>query len=124
MEHESVSAEEATGVTSRAGVSVDIDEVIAVADFYRKTSQVLAVAAGDLDEHRFGTWAADDDDHAELAGRFTAISRVLTERLRDQSESAAALSKLLTRGLAAIDAADDEAARGVSAAAAGAESDG
>lgn len=124
MKHEAASSEEATGVTSRAGVSVENDEVLAVADFYRKTSQVLAVAAGDLDEHRFGTWAADDDDHARLAGRFTEISRVLTGRLRDQSESAAALAELLTRGLAAIDAADDEAARGVSAAVAGADSDG
>ncbi|MGC4934188.1 hypothetical protein ACLQ3C_10945 [Gordonia sp. DT30] len=94
-------------------MSVETDEVAAVAAFYRKTATVLAVAAGDLDDHRFGTWADAEDDHGDLSRRFVAIGRALAQGLRAQADSAAALSEALTRGLDQIRAADDESARTV-----------
>lgn len=93
---------------TKARVSVDVDEVIAVAAFYRKSAQVLGTAASDLGDHRFGTWVPGDD-HGDLAGRFIAMSDALTARLQDQAASASALSDALARGVEQVRTADEDA---------------
>lgn len=81
-----------------APLVVDVDQVDAVASFYRRAALVLSAAGDDMAVHHFGGWAVGPGYRA-LGERYAVMSAVVADRLREQAAAADGLSELLGRGL-------------------------
>ncbi|MEO9328343.1 hypothetical protein [Gordonia aurantiaca] len=107
-------------------VSMDTDQVSAVASFYRRSALVVNAVADDLAAHDFGRWAHPDATPAagspseadetlsRLAGAYAEMSATLSRRLRAQSRAADLLAARLREAAEIMSAGDAEAAAGVS----------
>ncbi|GAB99760.1 hypothetical protein GONAM_10_02310 [Gordonia namibiensis NBRC 108229] len=94
-------------------IAMDVEQVSAVAAYYRRSSLVLDAVADDLAAHDFGRWAragAGPDAAASLgpsAATYAELSASLSARLRSQSRAAAVLARNLRDS--AIGMADGDA---------------
>lgn len=90
-------------------VRVDVDQVDAVASFYRRASSVVAAAASDMESRPFGQWSVGQA-YALMAQRYGAMGEHLAGRLRAQAAAAADLADILTQGASRLDEADSAGA--------------
>ncbi|MFT4044082.1 MAG: hypothetical protein QM673_13060 [Gordonia sp. (in: high G+C Gram-positive bacteria)] len=94
----------------RDRVIIDVDEVEAVAAFYRRAALVISAAAADLAGHSFGSWAVGEW-FGDLGERFGAMSAQVSDRLSGQAQAAVDLADLLARGVTEFALADTSAER-------------
>ncbi|MHC3001950.1 hypothetical protein [Gordonia metallireducens] len=112
-------------------IAMDVEQVSAVAAYYRRSSLVLDAVADDLAAHDFGRWARTDagpDAASSIrpsAATYAELSASLSARLRSQSRAAAVLAQNLrdsANGMADGDAqAAEEIARATPGSGAGAQ---
>lgn len=97
-------------------IAMDVDQVSAVAAYYRRSSLVLNAVADDLATHDFGRWARTDADTgagASLgpsAATYAEMGATLSARLRTQSRAAAVLAESLRNSAIVMAAGDAQAA--------------
>ncbi|MFT4127171.1 MAG: hypothetical protein QM662_13215 [Gordonia sp. (in: high G+C Gram-positive bacteria)] len=90
-------------------VDVDVDQVAAVAAFYRRAAHVVGAAADEVGDHDFGSWA-HGADYGGFGQRFAAVGATLARRLAAHAGSAARLSAALDDGVEAVVESDAGAA--------------
>lgn len=90
-------------------VRVDVDQVNAVASFYRHASSVVAAAASGMESRPFGRWSVGEA-YALMAQRYGAMGEHLVGRLRAQAAAVADLADILTQGASRLDDADSAGA--------------
>lgn len=97
-------------------IAMDVEQVSAVAGYYRRSSLVLNAVADDLATHDFGRWARTDADPGPVpslgpsAATYAEMSATLSVRLRMQSRAAAVLADTLRNSAIIMAAGDAHAA--------------